>query len=335
MTKENRAGIADVAARAGVSITTVSHVLSGRRPVSDRTKAKVLEVVRELGYRPDPSARGLRTGRSEAVALVVSDVTNPFYPQMAAGLQDVLQPKGFLISMCSVRETPEDLDAALRHLLDRKVDGVVLASLTAQERHYAAITDAGASLVRLSGELDPRFGDIVRADDTGGMADAVTHVLERGHRRIGFVNGDPDTAPGRLRLAGYERALREFGLGIDESLVVSGPFTRAGGVEGAHALLALDPAPGALVCANDLIAVGALDAVRERGLTVPRDVAVTGFDDIEAATLLSPQLTTVHNPAREIGRTCARLILDRLSGDPAQGAREVVLPQKLIVRDST
>ncbi len=335
MSKENRVGIADVAARAEVSVTTVSHVLSGRRPVSERTKAKVLRIIEELGYRPDPSARGLRTGRSESVALVVSDVTNPFYPLLAAGLQDVLQPEGFLISVCAAQGTGDDLDVVVRHLLDRRVDGVVMASLNAQEHHFAAISAAGTALVRLSGELDPRFGDIVRADDTGGMADVVTHLLERGYRRIGLVNGDPDSAPGRLRQAGYVRALRDFGLGEDPSLIVSEAFTRSGGSRGAHTLLELDPVPEVLVCGNDLMAVGAMDALRDRGLSVPGDVAVTGFDDIEAASLISPPLTTVHNPAFEIGRACGRLFLDRLSGGPVDGVREVVLPQKLIVREST
>lgn len=335
MSKEHRVGIADVAAAAAVSVTTVSHVLSGRRPVSERTKAKVLRVVEELGYRPDPSARGLRTGRSHAVALVVSDVTNPFYPLMAAGLQEVLQPEGFLISVCVAQGSTQDLDSVIGHLLNRRVDGVVLASLNAQDRHFNDITAAGTALVRLSGELDPRFGDIVRADDTGGMADVVAHLLELGYRRIGLVNGDPDSAPGRLRLAGYRRALREFGLEVDEELITAGPFTRTGGARGSHALLNLDRRPEALVCGNDLMAVGAMDAIRERGMTVPGDVAVTGYDDIEAASLVTPRLTTVHNPALEIGRACARLLLDRLSGTPSEGVREVVLPQKLIVREST
>ncbi|MEU3017015.1 LacI family DNA-binding transcriptional regulator [Nocardiopsis sp. NPDC007018] len=335
MRKENRVGIADVAARAEVSVTTVSHVLSGRRPVSEKTRSKVLRVIDELGYRPDPSARGLRTGRSESVALIVTDVTNPFYPLLAAGLQEVLQPAGFLISVCAAQGTAHDLDVVVRHLLDRRIDGIVMAALNAQERHFASITAAGTALVRLSGELDPRFGDIVRADDTGGMADVVTHLLESGYRRIGLVNGTPETPPGHLRLAGYLRALRDFGLEPDESLIISEAFTRSGGARGAHALLGLDTAPEALVCGNDLMAVGALDTVREKGLTAPGDVAVTGFDDIEAAALVSPPLTTVHNPAFEIGRACARLFLDRLSGDPVDGVREVVLPQKLIVREST
>lgn len=335
MSKENRIGIADVAAAAGVSVTTVSHVLSGRRPVSERTKSKVLRIIDELGYHPDPSARGLRTGQSESVALVVSDVTNPFYPLIAAGLQEILQPAGFLISVCVAQDSSHDLDSVVRHLLDRRVDGIVMASLNAQERHFAAISAAGTALVRLSGELDPRFGDIVRADDTGGMADMVKQLLETGYRRIGLVNGDPDTSPGRLRLAGYLRALREFDLAVDESLITTEAFTRGGGARGAHALLGLDPAPDALVCGNDLMAIGALDAAHEKGLSVPGDVAVTGFDDIEAASLVTPPLTTVHNPAFEIGRACARLFLDRLSGDPVDGVREVVLPQKLIVRTST
>ncbi|MFI6737683.1 substrate-binding domain-containing protein [Nonomuraea sp. NPDC050451] len=141
--------------------------------------------------------------------------------------------------------------------------------------------------------------------------------------------------PSQIRLEGYERALREAGRPILPELIHSGTFTRAGGVEGAKVLLARSPRPDALVCANDLIAVGALDVTRQLGLSVPGDVAVTGYDDIEAASLITPALTTVLNPAREIGRTCARLLLDRLAGEYDDTAREIVLAHRLIVRDSS
>ncbi|SDH28699.1 LacI family transcriptional regulator [Sinosporangium album] len=330
-----RPDIAAVAAAAGVSVTTVSHVLSGRRPVSEATRAKVEAVIEELGYRPNPSARSLRTHRSESVALIVPDITNPFYPAVAAGLQDVLLGKGYLLSVNDAALPSRALPEVVRHVLARRVDGIVLASYGATEQDIAEIARSGTKLVRLGGRFRAEFGDVVRADDVGGMHDVVSHLIERGYQRIAFVNGEQDAHPSRIRLEGYERAMREADRAIDPDLILSTTFTRAGGVEGATALLARSPRPDAIVCGNDLIAVGVLDVTRRLGLSVPGDLAITGYDDIEAASLVTPALTTVHNPAREIGRTCARMLLDRLAGDYDDVAREVVLAHRLVVRESS
>ncbi|MEU6786496.1 LacI family DNA-binding transcriptional regulator [Nonomuraea angiospora] len=330
-----RPDIAAVAAAAGVSVTTVSHVLSGRRPVSARTRAKVEAVIDELGYRPNPSARSLRTDRSESIALIVPDLTNPFYPLVAAGLQDVLMSSGYLLSVTDAALPSRALPEVVRHVLARRVDGIVLATYGATDQDIDKIAKSGTKLVRLGGRFRAEFGDIVRADDTSGVHDIVSHLIDRGYQRIAFLNGEPHAHPSQIRLEGYERAMREAGRPIQPELIHSGTFTRAGGVEGARILLSRSPRPDALVCANDLIAVGALDVTRQLGLSVPGDVAVTGYDDIEAASLITPALTTVLNPAREIGRTCARLLLDRLAGEYDDTAREIVLAHRLIVRDSS
>ncbi|MFB9963452.1 LacI family DNA-binding transcriptional regulator [Sinosporangium siamense] len=333
---DRRPDIAAVAAAAGVSVTTVSHVLSGRRPVSDATRAKVEAVIERLGYRPNPSARSLRTDRSESVALIVPDITNPFYPAVAAGLQDVLLGQGYLLSVNDAALPSRALREVVRHVLARRVDGIVLASYGATDDDIAEIARSGTKLVRLGGRFRAEFGDVVRADDVGGMHDVVSHLIERGYARIAFVNGERDAHPSRIRLEGYERAMREAGREIDPELIVSTTFTRAGGVEGATTLLERSTSrPDAIVCGNDLIAVGVLDVTRRLGLSVPGDLAITGYDDIEAASLVTPALTTVHNPAREIGRTCARMLLDRLAGDYDDVAREVVLAHRLIVRESS
>ncbi|MFC3995249.1 LacI family DNA-binding transcriptional regulator [Nocardiopsis sediminis] len=331
-----RVGIGDVAAAAGVSTTTVSHVLSGNRPVRASTRAQVEAAIRKLGYRPDPSARSLRIQRTENVALVVPDITNPFFPQLAAGMQDILHPEGYLISVSDAALPVRSLDAVVQHLLDRRMDGIVMAPHFATPMHHTRIAESGAKLVRLSGSIDDGLGDIVRSDDTAGVAGVVRHLVERGYRRIAFINGEVTAEPGRLRIAGYRRGLSEAGLDYDEDLVKTETFTRDGGMNGAQSLLRRGARqPDAIVCANDLIAVGAMDALRRRGLSIPGDIALTGYDDIEAAALLSPSLTTVHNPAREIGRSCARLLLDRLADGYDGPPRDVVLPNRLIPRESS
>ncbi|MFC4565882.1 LacI family DNA-binding transcriptional regulator [Nocardiopsis mangrovi] len=330
-----RVGIGDVAAAAGVSTTTVSHVLSGNRPVRASTRAQVEAAIRQLGYRPDPSARSLRIQRTENVALVVPDITNPFFPQLAAGMQDILHPEGYLISVSDAALPVRSLDAVVQHLLDRRMDGIVMAPHFATSVHHTRIAESGAKLIRLSGSVDDGLGDIVRSDDAAGVASVVHHLVERGYRRIAFINGEETAEPGRLRIAGYRLGLSEAGLAYDSRLVHTGTFTRDGGMTGAEALLRGDARPDAIVCANDLIAVGAMDALRRRGLSIPGDIALTGYDDIEAAALLSPSLTTVHNPAREIGRSCARLLLDRLADGYDGPPRDVVLPNRLIPRESS
>ncbi|MEU6605866.1 LacI family DNA-binding transcriptional regulator [Streptomyces shenzhenensis] len=328
-------GIAEVAAAAGVSVTTVSHVLSGRRPVSAATRALVETVIKELGYRPNPSARGLRTQRSESIALIVPDLTNPFYTLVAAGLQDVLMESGYLLSITDAAQPGRALPEVVRHVLARRVDGIVLASYGATDDDIASIAETGTKLVRLGSRFRADFGDVVRADDVGGMHDVVDHLLARGYRRIGLVNGEYDAQPSQMRLEGYTRALREAGRAADPDLIHFGTFSRAGGAAGARRLFDSAHPPDAIVGGNDLIAVGVMDAARERGLATPRDVAITGYDDIEAASLVTPALTTVHNPAREIGRTCARMLLDRLAGKYDDVAREVVLAHRLVIRESS
>jgi LacI family transcriptional regulator len=326
-----KVGIADVATRAGVSVTTVSHVLSGRRPVADATRSRVLEVIRELGYQPDAAARSLRTGRTMTVALIVPDLTNPFYPVVARGLEDRLRPAGYHAVVCNTDGRRDEELSFLREMVSRGVDGIVAAAFGLTREDLLA--HKHLPLVRVGGRFDASTGDLVRSDDEAGTTAAVRHLLACGHRRLGFAGGAPDVGPSRLREAGFRNALAEAGVAVDEALVVSGDFTREAGRAAARRLLDAYEAPTAVVCANDLIAIGVLDEARARGLAVPGDLAVTGYDDIDAASLVTPALTTVVNPAREIGRVCGELLLARLAGGGGP-KREIVLANSLVVRDS-
>lgn len=327
--------IGDVAAAAGVSATTVSHVLSGKRPVGAPTRARVEDAIRDLGYQPNPSARSMRIQRTESVAIVIPDITNPFFPLLAAGVQDVLHPEGYLVSISDADLPSRSLDDVVRQVLGRRPDGILMASYGSTDHNLTQIEDSGTHLVRLSGTTEEGHGDVVRSDDSAGVAGVVAHLVERGYERIAFINGEQHSEPGRLRAEGFRRGLRDAGRAFDPALVSAGTFTRAGGEAGARRLLALHRRPDALVCGNDLIAVGAMDVIRAARLAVPREIAVTGYDDIDAATLLSPALTTVHNPAREIGRACARMLLDRITGVHTGPPREQVLPTLLTVRGSS
>lgn len=329
-----RATIVDVAAAAGVSTTTVSHVLSGRRPVAAATRARVEAVVASLDYRANASARQLRTERSGILALVIPDLTNPFNSALAAGLHETVLPSGYLAVVGEAPEPGAQLSGVIRQLLDRGMDGMVLGRFGASDEDVDAVVASGTALVRLGGPLGSDRGDVVRANEVQGMYDIVDHLTQRGYRRIAFADGPPGSSPGGERQRGYEQALRDAGLPVREDLVVHTAYTRDGGIRAAEGLLGVVEPPDAIACCNDLIAVGVLDVLRARRLNVPGDIAVTGYDDIDAAALMWPALTTVLNPARHIGRTSARMLLDRLDHGYTGPARETILAHRIIARDS-
>jgi LacI family transcriptional regulator len=268
------------------------------------------------------------------VGLMVPDLTNPFYPMVLRGLDDVLTPAGYHAIVYNTDGTRDQEIAFLKSMATRFVDGVVVASFQLT-RNDLLLHGRNMPLVRLGGgHFDADLGDLVRSDDEGGMAQAVRYHLEKGRRRIAFIGGAEHAGPSDLREAGFRRALNEAGRDIDEELVVRADYTREAGREAARALLNYDERPDAIACANDLIAIGVLDAARELGLSVPDHLAVSGYDDIDAASLVTPALTTVVNPAREVGRSCGEALLRRLQADGSEPARELVIANALIRRES-
>ncbi|GLW10238.1 hypothetical protein Misp01_53660 [Microtetraspora sp. NBRC 13810] len=329
-----RPSITRVAQVAGVSATTVSHALNGRRPVAGETRRRVMAAIEQLGYRPNVLARGLRTSRSQTIGLIIPDITNPFYPALARGIQDVLGPAGYdeIISNTDGERRMEQ--AAIEQMIARQVDGLAFAVFHTHAEDLLPAIEAGIPVVRLGGRLAQAGVDVVHSDDEGGAAEATRYLLERGYRRIGFVCGPLADGPPAERVAGYRTALAAAGVPADPALVVHTQFSRSGGARGTAALLDLAEPPEAVLCANDIMAIGALDIADRRGLRVPDDLAVMGFDDIEAAGLVSPGLTTMANPAREIGQACARRLLARLAGETRQPYGEEIIPSRLVRRAS-
>jgi LacI family transcriptional regulator len=331
--EETRVTLVQVAKLAGVSPTTVSHVLSGKRWVAEGTRRTVQGAIEQLGYRPNNVARSLRTRRSRMVAVVVPDLTNPFYAVLTRGLADAVDGAGYGTYVCNTDGIPEREDGFLNDVVDRGVDGVVMAAgnVTAQVRTGPAAL--GVPAVCIGGALDddPHV-DLVIPDDGVGSHAAVRHLIARGARRIAMIKG-PE-ASGTARDDGYRRALTDSGLAVEPDLMVRGDWTRPGGRKAMHELMSGPARPDAVFCANDLTAIGAIDAVHELDLVVPDDVAVAGFDDVDAATIVSPALTTVRNPAYETGYTAGELLLSRILGSYTGEGRTVVLPCPLVVRDS-
>jgi LacI family transcriptional regulator, galactose operon repressor len=327
-----RVTIAQVAAHAGVSPTTVSHVLSGKRLVNAATRDRVEQAVHQLGYRPNIVARNLRTRRTQVIAVIVPDITNPFYGVVTRGLADAVDSHGYATYVCNTDAHFEREQKFLADVLDRGVDGVVLASVDVTQQHLAEPARYGTPVVCLGDGVEFPRVDRVIPDDEGGSRSATAHLAGRGASRIAMITGPPGA--GLARVSGYRRALEEAGLTFDPDLIREGGWTRPGGRDAMRALMGLPQRPDAVFCANDLMAIGAMDVVHELGLTVPADVALVGFDDVEAATLVTPPLTTVDNPAYQAGRDAGRLLLERMTGAYAGGRRTVVLPCRLVERQS-
>jgi LacI family transcriptional regulator, galactose operon repressor len=327
--------IVDVARHAGVSITTVSHALSGNRRVADETRARIELSIRELGYRPNVFARGLRTERSHMVSLIIPDITNPYYPTLARGMQDALHEGGYQTLVCNTDGRRDQEQTFLDDALHRRVDGIAFAAFATTARAMAPVIRTGMPIVSIGTKIRHARVDCVRTDDAAGSRDATTYLIERGYAPIGMIGGPPGLSPSDHRLEGHRLALHEVGIRFDARLMAIGDFTRAGGASAMRELLARSSAlPRAIFCANDLMAIGAMDVAREVGLRVPGDLAVMGYDDIEAAALVTPELTTVVNPADEMGRACGRLLRDRMSGEHSGPRRDVVVPHRLIARSS-
>lgn len=328
---KSRVTLAQVASLAGVSPTTVSHVLSGKRMVGAVTRGTVQEAIRQLGYRPNNIARSLRTSRSRMVAVVVPDITNPFYSVLTRGLADGVYDAGYGTYVCNTDGLAERETTFLEDVLDRGVDGIVMASANLAASGIGPV-EHGTPIVFVGGAFDHPQADLVTADDEVASRVATQHLISRGAVRIAMIQGPQES--GFARDEGYRGALADGGREFDPLLMVRGDWTRQGGRRAMHTLMAMARRPDAVFCANDLTAIGAVDAARDLRLTIPDDVAVVGFDDVDAATIVSPTLTTMRNPAYEAGCAAGELLLSRMLGQYTDIGRTVVLPCPLVRRES-
>lgn len=327
--------LADVAARAGVSITTASRVLARSRAVSPAALAAVERAASELGYAGNGVARALRRQRTDAVGMVVPSIRNPFFTALVDAVERSLQSTGRVLYLCDARD---DVDVEARHLrslVARGVDGIVV-SPCADERSTAAVVEAAARVpvVQLDRHVPEPVADWVGLDDRAAMDLVVGRLAERGARSAGFVTAAVANSSTRERAAGFADACRRAGIRTDPDWTVSGAFTIEAGIDAGTRFVDLgDDRPDALVCADDLLAIGVAHALRAGGLRIPEDVAVTGLDDLEFAPYVSPPLTTVRQPTARMAEEVLRLLDRPPTADRVPGAR-IALPPSLVVRAS-
>jgi LacI family transcriptional regulator len=327
------ATIYDVARRADVSPATVSRVVNGRANVDAGLAERVRRAMRDLNYRPNAVARNLRRSRSSFWAVIISDISNPFFTSMFRGVEDVAQPAGFSVLLCNTDNDPAREERYVDAALAEQIAGVII-SPTGSSPHVRRIVEAGVPVVVIDRRLEDTEVDTVIADNETGAAAATAHLIESGYRRIACLTGPADVFTATSRLAGYRLALARAGRPYDGALVRHADRRHDGGNRAMTSLLALDPRPDAVFVANNLLTGGAVEAIFEHGLTMPTDLGLVGFDDLPWARLVRPALSTVAHPTYELGKAAAELLRAR-QNDPDRAAALITLPTQLRIRPSS
>ena len=331
---KGRVTIVDVARRAGVSKSTVSLVLSGSSLVAEGTRERVAAAMHVLGYVYHRGAASLRASSSDFVGMVISDLTNPFFCELAAGIEDALYKLGFTPILANTNEDPERQAQVLRSLREHSVAGIIMSPARGTDtgtlaQQWPPNIPAVITMRRMVGSSLPYVGP----DNRSGERCAVEHLLRLGHRRIAFIGGDGGMTTQQERVSGWRDALNGWGLAADDSLIFEAPPTRDGGRIAIERALAMLRAPTAFVCYNDIVAMGATRALASRGIAPGRDIAVVGFDDIAAAEHNAPPLTTVSADTRDMGHRCAESLLGLIRREDAAGL-SFAGPSRLVVRES-
>jgi LacI family transcriptional regulator len=327
--------LSDVARRAGVSTMTVSRVVNGSSRVSPTTSARVKDAIAELGYLPNGPARQLRSRRTNMLALVVTDIRNPFFTTVASGVEDTARAKGYVVMFCSTYESEAVEAEYIRALIERRVDGVLLVPASGASGSVRQLMDRGIPTVLVDRAVPDVAVDEVRGASRTGAQAAVRHLIELGHRRIAMLTGPRDVSTASDRVAGYEDALREVCPDAECGPIRYGQFSEDSGYAMTREVLDLTPRPTAIFAGNNFIAFGAMRAVREAGLRIPEDVSLLVFDDLPTGWTQSPYLTAIAQPAYEIGRQAATLLLSRLAGELPEEPCHIVLPTEMVIRRST
>ncbi len=325
--------IRDVADRAGVSTTTVSHVINGTRRVEPETMSRVNRAIEELAYRPNAIARSMRHGQTYSIGVVIPDVSNPFFADLARAIEDVAFEGGYSAIFGNSDGDDRKEERYLEVLLSKKVDGLLLVSAGQSSDRLRHVVETGPPMVIVDRELDDLGVSLVMVDNHEGGRLAARYLIGLGHRRIGVIAGADTLRPSARRLDGFREELGLAGVELRDEVIARGGFRAAEGRAAMQTLLLLPDRPTAVFAENDLMALGAMSAIHAAGLRIPEDISIVGFDDVALSDLSTPGLTTISQPVRDIATTAMRLLFERLR-DPALAPVRVVLPVSLVVRGS-
>lgn len=339
--------IKDVARVAGVSHTTVSRALRDHDAISAETRAKVKAVAASMGYVPNTSARELVTRRSKILGVVVTRIDDPFFGEIIKGIDHALSAVGYSLFLAVTDQNPQREREVIQLMSQRRVEGIIICSTSVSAAHQAVLERLDVASVTINNQAREQVGHAVAHNDVQGAIELTQHLLALGHRRLGFIGSAVAGKTSQDRFDGFAQALSAAGMALDDSLVVAAVDGQIeSGTMAAHQLFAHAQPPSAIVCFNDLVAIGAMQAARERGIDVPTECSITGFDDVQLAAYSVPQLTTFAQPKFELGHEAATMMLALLatsdgfrngddSAETAPAPQLKILQGELIVRRST
>ncbi|KTS31986.1 MULTISPECIES: ribose operon transcriptional repressor RbsR [Pantoea] len=324
----------DVARLAGVSTSTVSHVINNNRFVSEQVRDRVEQAIRELNYAPSALARSLKIKQTRTIGMLLTASSNPFYSEVVRGVENSCYERGYSLILCNTEGDEERMNRSLETLMQKRVDGLLMMC-TETHLPSADILNRYPSVPMVMMDWAPfeGRGDIIQDNALLGGELATQYLIDRGYTRIACIAGPLDKTPARLRLDGFHQAMAASGLAVPPGYVVDGDFEFQGGFNAMNQLLVLDPPPQAVFTSNDAMAVGVYHALYQAGLRVPQDMAVMGYDNIELARYLTPPLSTIHQPKDELGELAIDTLIHRMS-DPDASQQTLVLTPELVERGS-
>lgn len=325
--------IYDIAKFAGVSPATVSRVLNGKESVSEETKQKVLQIVEDMNYIPNAAARSLVEKKSWAVALLLPDISNPFFATIARGIDDAVSDKGYSLIICNSDDSLYKERKHINILRKRRVDGIILIA----SRNKSSVGDLGIKntpLVIVDRHQDTDHADFVLADNLNGARVATKHLISLGHKEIGTVTGPQNISTGAERFQGFKDAMSEADLQIDEQFIFEGDFREKSGYQMAKKMLKGSRLPTAIFAANDLMALGVMTALKEANIQIPNDMAIVGYDGIVETNYVVPQLTTIVQPNYEMGQVAGEHLIWRI-GNPEEPRQKIVLSPRISIKNSS
>ncbi len=326
--------IKDVAKQAGVSVTTVSRVLNNKPDVSPKTRDKILEIIDELGYNPNGVARGLVMQRTFTLGLIIPDISNPFFPEVARAIEDKAQKLGYSVIFYNTDNHPENEKKAIDLLCSKQVDGLIVSLSLGNGELLQKLQKKNFPVVQIDRSVPGSDYPAVMIDNKKSSFEIVEYLINAGHQRIAHITGDLHTATARDRLAGYQQALEKADLKVNDKLIINGDYSKDSGWQAMNYLLQLPKKPTAVFAANDLMAIGAYSAAFSADYQIPEDISVVGHDDIDVASVIRPELTTIKQPKYVLGEMAVDLLVQMIEEKSKILKSDKILKADLIIRKS-
>jgi len=332
-----RVTIKDIAEKAGISYPSVSRALSGKPGVSSKTREKVLKIAKEMNYQPNALARSLVQNRTSTIGLIIPDILNPYFPEIAKGVEDEAHSKDLSVFLCNSDWDGNREEAYINQLIANRVDGIIIFPTSSGNiSEIRRIAGKNLPVVILGSSLTEDVSVSISTDDVLGAKLSVAHLLNKKYNKLAFIGGKPGLSSVEDRLSGFKKAHENFGLSVENKMIVESGFTFDSGYRAMNDLLDKEQIPDAVFAENDIIALGVIQALRTRGLKIPEDIAVSGFDDIPMAAMAGIDLTTVRQPKYEMGKMAVSELYSILQGESDHNVnKRLVLEPKLIVRKTS